>query len=113
MPAALEKPKALNITIKLDSTHRERIKSLAAAKKRTSHYLMKEAIERYIQSEEVEQVALKIVGRSISHYEVTGLHVTVDEVKTGQMKPKLIGMPCCLGGRRRRSENWLRRWTCF
>ena len=54
---------------------------------------MKEAIERYIQSEEAEQVALKIVDSSISHYEVTRLHVTVDEVKTGQKKPKLIGMP--------------------
>jgi predicted transcriptional regulator len=82
MPAALEKSKASNITIKLDSTHRDRLKSLATAKKRTPHYLMKEAIERYIDAEEAEQAALKIVDNSVSHYEMTGLHITLDEVKT-------------------------------
>lgn len=82
MPAALEKSKVSNITIKLDATHRDRLKSLATAKKRTPHYLMKEAIERYIDAEEAEQAALKIVDNSISHYEMTGSHITLDEVKT-------------------------------
>ena len=82
MSAVLEKAKASNITIKLDATHRDRLKSLATAKKRTPHDLLKEAIERYIDAEEAEQAALKIVDNSVSHYEMTGIHITLDEVKT-------------------------------
>ena len=79
MQTTLEKPTTANVTIKLDTSHRTRLKSLAIAKKRTSHYLMKEAIDRYIQAEEAEQAVLKIVDDSITHYEATGLHITLDE----------------------------------
>ena len=98
MPAVLEKSKASNITIKLDATHRDRLKSLATAKKRTPHYLMKEAIERYMDAEEAEQAALKIVDNSVSHYEMTGLHITLDEVKTWAKEVKTnrnVLLPAC------------------
>ncbi len=39
-------------TIKLDSSERDRIASLASIMKRTPHYLMKEAILEYVKREE-------------------------------------------------------------
>ena len=70
-----------NLTVKLDFDERSRLKALADAKKRTPHFLMKEAIARYIADEEAEQMAVKIASASIEHYKQTGLHVTLDEVK--------------------------------
>lgn len=81
MPNTQTRPTAANVTIKLDATHRDRLKSLATAKKRTSHYLMKEAIERYLEAEEAQQSILKSIDASVSHYEATGLHITLDEAK--------------------------------
>ena len=72
---------ATNLTVKLDYDERTRLKALADAKKRTPHFLMKEAIARYIADEEAEQMAVKIASASIEHYKQTGLHVTLDEVK--------------------------------
>jgi predicted transcriptional regulator len=76
-----EKPRASTVTLKLDTSQRDRIKSLALAKKRTSHYLMKEAIERYLKTEESQQVILSSVDDSITHFEATGLHINHNEVK--------------------------------
>ena len=70
------------MTLKLDTTHRDRLKSLALVKKRSAHYLMKEAIDRYLEAEEAQQVALNSVDESVAHFEATGLHVTLNELKT-------------------------------
>jgi len=98
MPTVLEKSKAANVTIKLDTSHRARIKSLATAKKRTPHYLMKEAIERYLVVEEAQQTILKSVDDSIAHYEATGLHITLDEVRNWAQELKVnrnAQLPAC------------------
>ena len=81
MSGTLEKLRVTTVTLKLEASYRERLKNLAAAKKRTSHYLMKEAIERYLETEEAQQVILTSVDESITHFEATGLHLTQDEVK--------------------------------
>ncbi|MGL4767899.1 MAG: CopG family ribbon-helix-helix protein [Formosimonas sp.] len=73
---------AINMTVKLNVEECQRLKDLAVAKNRTSHFLMKEAIKRYIEDEEAEQTAIQIAAASIAHYQQTGLHVTLDEVKT-------------------------------
>lgn len=98
MPNTLEKAPAVNLTIKLDSSHRDRLKSLAIVKKRTAHYLMKEAIERYIDVEEAQQTILKSVDESIVHYEATGVHITLNEVKTWAKELKInrnAQLPAC------------------
>lgn len=81
MPSPLAKPHTATVTLKLDASYRERLKSLAASKKRSSHYLMKEAIERYLKVEEAQQGILQSVDDSIAHFEATGLHITLDEVR--------------------------------
>ena len=77
----IAKPRAATVTLKLDAAFRDRLKSLAATKKRTSHYLMKEAIERYLNLEEAQQAVLKSVDDSIAHFEATGLHINHEEVQ--------------------------------
>ncbi len=79
MPNTLDKPHAATVTLKLNTSYRDRLKSLAVTKKRSSHYLMKEAIERYLKAEEAQQAILKSVDDSVAHFEATGLHVTLDE----------------------------------
>ena len=70
------------MTLKLDTSHRDRLRSLAVARKRSSHYLMKEAIERYLKAEEAQQAALQSVDDSVAHFEATGLHITLNELKS-------------------------------
>ena len=47
-----------------EHSERQRLKSLAAAKQRTPHFLMKEAIQRYIEDEEAEQAAIQAAAAS-------------------------------------------------
>jgi len=77
---SIEKPRTPGtVTIKLDPADRERIASLAAMRKRTPHYLMKEAILEYVQREEARQNFIKAANTSFEHYKETGLHITLDE----------------------------------
>lgn len=77
---AIEKPRSPGtVTVKLDPSDRDRIASLATLKKRTPHYLMKEAILEYVQREEARQNFIKAAEASFEHYKETGLHITLDE----------------------------------
>ena len=78
-PSSIEKPRTGSVTIKLDNADRDRIASLATAKKRTPHYLMKEAILDYVKKEEARQNFIAVADSSFEHYKETGLHVTLDE----------------------------------
>lgn len=78
--SAIEKPRSPGtVTVKLDPSDRDRIASLAILKKRTAHYLMKEAILEYVQREEARQNFIKAADTSFEHYKETGLHITLDE----------------------------------
>jgi predicted transcriptional regulator len=98
MPATLEKPRAVNVTVKLDDSERNSLKSLALAKQRTPHFLMKEAIARYIEDEEAEQAAIAAATASLDHYKKTGMHTTLNEVKDwakAVRKNRSEKMPAC------------------
>lgn len=56
------------MTITLDDADKDRIASLASAKKRTPHYLMKEAILEYLQKEEARQNFIAATESSFVHY---------------------------------------------
>lgn len=98
MQTALEKSRTSNVTIKLEGSDRDRISALAAIKKRSPHYVMKEAIQAYIVREEAEQAEVQRAVRALAHYKQTGLHITLDEfstwVKAIQTNPK-APMPAC------------------
>lgn len=81
--ASAERPRSPGtVTIKLDSSDRDRIASLATIKKRTPHYLMKEAILEYVQREEARQNFIQAAETSFEHYKETGLHITLDDFST-------------------------------
>ena len=73
-----EKPTS-TVTVKLDPSDRARITSLATSKKRTPHYLLKEAIREYIDREEARQNFINVAERSYEHYKETGSHISLDE----------------------------------
>ena len=77
--SSIEKPRTGSVTIKLDNADRDRIASLATAKKRTPHYLMKEAILDYVKKEEARQNFIAVADSAFEHYKETGLHITLDE----------------------------------
>jgi hypothetical protein len=54
MPATLEKPRFVSMTIRLDNSLRDRLKALSVAKNRIIQSLMREAISIYLDKEEIE-----------------------------------------------------------
>ena len=96
--ASVEKARTGSVTIKLDAADRNRIESLASAKKRTPHYLMKEAILDYVKKEEARQNFIAAAQSSFEHYKETGLHITLDEfsawVEQVQQDPGAPVPPC-------------------
>lgn len=81
--SSVEKPRSPGtVTVKLNPSDRERIASLATIKKRTPHYLMKEAILEYVQREEARQNFIGAAETSFEHFKETGLHITLDEFIT-------------------------------
>jgi predicted transcriptional regulator len=98
MEATLTPTKAMNMTVKLEASERLRLTTIAAAKKRSPHYLMKEAIQRYLDEEELEQRQIAMAQESIDHYEKTGLHVTLGEMATWLKAKKIdtnTSLPVC------------------
>lgn len=76
----VDKPRSAGtVSLKLDPSERERIAVLASIKKRTPHYLMKEAILDYVRREEARQNFIAAAEASFEHYKETGLHVGLDE----------------------------------
>ena len=81
------------VSLKLAPGERDRLAALAAARKRTPHYLMREAVSEYLGREEMRQSFRDEAARAWQDYKETGLHVTQDEVDTwidslGTRKPK-------------------------
>ena len=68
------------VTIKIDEDTRNRVKRLAEARQRSSHWLMLEAIRQYVEREEKREAFRQDGIRAWNEYQATGLHVTGDEV---------------------------------
>ena len=67
------------IAVKLEQDIRERIKRLAAARHRSTHWMMREAIQQYIEREEKLETFRQDGIRAWNDYQTTGLHVTREE----------------------------------
>ena len=75
MTAATVRP----VAIKIDSDTKERVKRLADARKRTPHWLMREAISQYVEREEKRESFRQDAIKAWDEYRATGLHVTSKE----------------------------------
>jgi predicted transcriptional regulator len=67
------------VAIKIDEDMKARVKRLADARQRTSHWLMREAIAQYVDREEKREAFRQDALKAWEAYRTTGLHVTADE----------------------------------
>jgi len=67
------------LAVKLDPDIRDRIKRLADARHRTAHWMMREAIQQYVEREEKREAFRQDGLRAWNVYQSNGLHVTLEE----------------------------------
>ena len=67
------------IAVKLDQEQRDRIKRIADARHRTPHWIMREAIQQYVEREEKREAFRQTGLQAWRDYEATGLHVAHEE----------------------------------
>lgn len=67
-------------SIKLDDDMKGRVRHLAEARKRTSHWIMREAIAQYVEREEKRETLRCNTLQAWEEFKETGLHATVEEV---------------------------------
>ena len=66
-------------SVKLDIETKERIQRLASARRRSAHWVMREAIEQYVEREEKREQLRQDALAAWDHYQTTGLHATAEE----------------------------------
>ena len=66
-------------SLKLDSAMRERVHRLASARRRSPHWIMREAVEQYVEREEKREQLRQDALVAWAGYQTTGLHVTAEE----------------------------------
>lgn len=67
-------------SIKLDDDLKNRVESLAGAKRRSAHWVMREAIAEYVEREEQRETLRQDTLKAWEEYQDTGLHVPAAEV---------------------------------
>lgn len=67
-------------SIKLDDDMKGRVQHLAEARKRTSHWIMREAIAQYVEREEKREMLRRDTLKAWEEFQETGLHATAEDV---------------------------------
>jgi predicted transcriptional regulator len=75
-------PKPSTTSLKLDVEVKERVQRLAAVRRRSAHWLMREAIEEYVEREERREQFRQDALTAWANYQATGLHVTAEEAES-------------------------------
>jgi predicted transcriptional regulator len=66
-------------SLKLDFELKERVQRLASARRRSAHWIMREAVEQYVEREEKREQLRQDALAAWNDYQATGLHVTAEE----------------------------------
>ena len=72
-------PPSSTTSLKIDLKTKERLQRLAAARRRSPHWVMREAIEQYVEREEKREQFRQDALAAWTHYQTTGLYVTAEE----------------------------------
>ena len=72
-------PTLSTTSLKLDSAIKERVHRLASARRRSPHWVMREAVEQYVEREEKREQLRQDALAAWAAYRTTGLHVTAEE----------------------------------
>ncbi len=67
-------------SLKLDHELKSRVQRLAEARRRSAHWVMREAVEQYVEREEKREQLRQDALAAWNHYQTTGLHATAEEV---------------------------------
>jgi len=87
-------------SLKLAAEIKERVRRLASARRRSPHWLMREAIEEYVEREEKRERFRQDALAAWAHYQTTGLHVAAEEADAWLAKleaAKEAAPPKCRG----------------
>ena len=68
-------------SLKLDDELKGRVQQLAEVRRRSSHWIMREAIAQYVEREEKREALRQQTLNAWAEFQVSGLHVTGDEVE--------------------------------
>jgi predicted transcriptional regulator len=66
-------------SLKLDSELKERVQRLASARRRSAHWIMREAVEQFVAREEKREAFRQEALAAWANYQTTGLHATAEE----------------------------------
>lgn len=69
-------------SLKIDDTLKSRVQQLANQRRRSSHWIMLEAIQQYVEREEARESFKEEALASWAAYKETGRHLTGEEVRT-------------------------------
>jgi predicted transcriptional regulator len=72
-------PTASTTSLKLDSELKQRVQQLASARRRSAHWIMREAVEQYVSREEKREHFRQDALTAWNDYQATGLHATAEE----------------------------------
>ena len=67
------------VTVKIEASVKQRVQDLAKARQRTPHWLMHEAIVKFVDREEKRESFRQDAIQAWDAYRLTGLHVTATE----------------------------------
>jgi predicted transcriptional regulator len=76
-------------SIKLDETLKGRVQHLAEMRRRSSHWIMREAIAQYVEREEKREAFRQDAIRAWDEYQQKGLHLTLEEADAWLAKLEL------------------------
>ena len=72
-------PNTATTSLKIDLELKERVQRLASARRRTAHWIMREAVEQYVGREEKREEFRAAALSAWEEYQATGLHTTGEE----------------------------------
>jgi predicted transcriptional regulator len=75
-------PPTTTTSLKLDPETKDRVQRLAAARRRSAHWVMREAVEQYVEREEKRLQFHQDALAAWADYQATGLHATAAEADT-------------------------------
>ena len=67
------------VAVKLDPDTRDRLKRLADAKDRSTHWMLREAVSQFVEREEKREAFRQAGLQAWKEYQATGQHITHDE----------------------------------
>ncbi len=67
------------MSVKLDPDTRARLEHLAASRRRTPHWMLREAVAQYLERKEKREAFRQDTFKAWEEYRTTGLYVTADE----------------------------------